>query len=71
MLRQRQVVHIQQVFDIEHVAYLLAVPIDGDLAPELCGDDKPGHPALILNAELPGRKCRTGEDHRGQAVMRW
>ena len=47
------VVSIEQVVNEKHIAHLLAVAVNGDGLGSDGGDDKPGHPALILDPHLP------------------
>ena len=47
-----RLVGAQQIIDVQHVAHLLAVAVDGDGPAEHRGDREPGDPALVLHAEL-------------------
>ena len=44
----------REVVDVQHVARLLAVAVEGDRLAEHGGDGEPGDPALVLDAELAG-----------------
>ncbi len=45
-------VGVQQIVDKEHIAHLLAVAVDANGASLDGGNDKPGHPTLILDPKL-------------------
>ena len=47
-------VESQQIGDVQDVAHLFAVSVDGQWLAEHSGNTEPGHKALILHAKLPG-----------------
>src|SRR5439155_19062825 len=64
-----QLISAHEIFDVQHVAHLLAVAVDRDWLARYGGDDEPSHPALVLDAHLPWPvDTRLTEDDGPQAV---
>src|SRR5271165_4864490 len=58
-----------QVIDVQQIAYLQTIAVDGDRSFEQRCDREPGNPSLVLYAELPLTvDARLAEDHRRDAV---
>src|SRR5271165_6848613 len=58
-----------QVIDVQQIAYLQTIAVDGDRSFEQRCDREPGNPSLVLDAELPLTvDARLAKDHRRDAV---
>src|SRR5271165_3912263 len=66
---RRKLVSRHQVIDVQQIAYLQTIAVDGDRSFEQRCDREPGYPSLVLDAELPLTvDARLAEDHRRHAV---
>src|SRR5215216_3884693 len=68
-LFNRGVIGIQKVIYVQDVAHLLAIAIDRDGTTRHGSDDKPCHPALVLDAELTRSiNAALAQHHRTQSI---